>query len=362
MFWLLLNIALLTIAYLVPCGDVTIEDGYDLSRKHRKRICVVGSLGWILLASLRNLSVGADTRNYKNMFERIEKMSWRNIFDSFYEGYFGEVESSRDPGYRILTKVIQVFVSDYRWFMVLLAVFFFITLGVFLFKFSRNPYISYVLFSCLFYSFYAFTGYRQTIATAFVVLMGSFFIKKRKLFPFLIIVLIASTIHLSCLCFLPVYFLVRIPINKATMIVYWIAIGCSFLFRYQLLEFLKSIVGYEQYNDFEGAGVGIFMILLLLVAVVVTLFQKKLLASNPGTMPITIHTLMTACFFVSLALINQSCMRVVYYFALFLMLLLPELGQIFAKKSDKKFYNLAATALLIILLVINEPTYEFMWQ
>lgn len=362
MVWYLLNIAIITLAYLWPSRQNVLEAGYDVSVTKRKRVCVVGSITWILLSGLRHLSVGPDTATYKMMFERVFNQSWSTLFGNFYDGYFGNIENLRDPGYPMFEKIFQIFSKDYQVYLVFIAALFFVALGIFLYKFARNPYLGYILFSTLFYSFYAITGIRQTIATTFVVLLGTFLIKKRKFIPFLIVVLLASTIHLSCLCFLPFYFIAKIPINKATMIMYWIAIAGSFLLRYQLLDLLKSIVGYEQYNDYEGAGAGIFMVLILIVALVVTVFQKRLLASNPETMRITINALMVACFFVPLSLINQSCMRVVYYFALFLMILLPELAQLFAKESDKKIYNLFATILLITLFILNEPTYKFFWQ
>lgn len=362
MVWLLLNIALITLAYLLPCSETALEEGYDLSKKHRKRICVVGSLGWILLSGLRGMSIGADTVSYRYLFDAVERMSWKRIWGDFYDGYFGDVEDLRDPGYRVFTKILQIFSDEYRFLLVVIAVIFFVALGIYIYKLSRNPYISYILFSCLFYGFYAFTGHRQTIATTLVVLVGSFLIKKKKLIPFLILIFIGSTIHLSCICFLPFYFIAQLPINKGTMSAYWVAIGFSFIFRHQLLDFLKSIVGYEQYNDSDGARAGTFMFLLLAVALVVTVFQRRLLESKPEAMRITINAIMTACFFVPLSLINESCMRIVHYFAVFLMIMLPELGQVLAKKTDKKFYNLAATVLMIVLLVLNEPKYEFMWQ
>ena len=362
MVWYLINIGILIVIYLMPSRDTVLEDGYDLSKKHRKRICVISTILWVFLSGCRAMSVGADTKSYWYMFEAVKRMSWKQIWRDFGEGYLGDAEELRDPGFRVFLKLSEYISSDYRVLLFIIAIIFFVAMGCFLYKFSRNPYMSYLLFACLFYYFYALTGHRQTVATALVVMIGTFFIKKSKFIPFLIIIFIGSTIHLSCICFLPFYFIAKIPINKFTMSVYWVAIGGSFIFRYQLLDLLKSIVGYEQYNDTEGAGAGTFMILILLLALVVTVFQKKILRSQQKSVQITINALMTACFFIPLSLINESFMRVVHYFALFLMILLPELVLLFNKKSDKKFYNLFATIMLVVLFILTDPSYKFMWQ
>ena len=361
MIWYLLNIAIISLAYFWPEREEALEAGFDVSYSKRKRVCTVGTISWIILSGLRHVSIGADTERYKYAFEIVKHQSWNRIFGDLYDRYFQGVDI-KDPGYPIFEKLCQVFSDSYQVFLVIIATIFFVALGIFIFKLSSNPYLSYILFSTLFYSFFAITGHRQTIATAFVVLLGSFLIKKRKFIPFLIVVLLASTIHLSCLCFLPFYFISRLKINKATMVMYWIAIILSFIYRYELMELLQSIIGYDQYGDYEGAKAGTFMYLLIALAVVVTVFHKRLLASSPENMRISINALMLACFFAPLLLINQSTMRVVQYFSLFLMLVLPELGQIFAKKTDKKLYTLFATILLMALLVSNQPVYKFFWQ
>lgn len=361
MIWYLLNILVVTIAYLLPAKDGENNLSFETSKTVKKRVCIVGSLGWIILSGFRHLSVGDDTEAYKNSFERVEHSSWGDLFQNVYDKYFLG-EEIKDPGYRIVEKIANIFTDNYQVYLIFIALIFFVSMGIFLYKFSSNPYVSYILFSTLFYSFFAITGHRQTIATAIVVLIGTFFIKKKKFVPFLVITLLASTIHISCLCFLPFYFISKIKINKATLIMYWGAIAGSFILRYELLEFLQSIIGYEQYQDYEGAGAGTFLYLLLIVGLVATFFHKKLLEGNSQIMQISINALMTACFFSSLLLINQSTMRVVQYFSLFLMLLLPEISKIFPKKNDRAIYTMVITLVLVVLLVMNNPEYKFFWQ
>lgn len=367
MIWYLINILILTIAWLLPAHTsqeaLLGEAKKSLEEQRRKkRLCIVGTVCWILLSGLRALSVGPDTLAYKiHRFDSTIKTPWRNIIYDFYNKYVNGAEI-KDPGYTILEKAFQIFSTDYQVFLIFIAVVFFVPMGIFIYKYSRNPYVSFILFSCLFYSFFAITGHRQTIATAFAVFIGIELIKRRKLIWFLLLVIVFSTIHASALCFIPFYWISKIKINKITLGIYWIAIVAAFLFRYQLLAFLQSLIGYEGYQDYEGAGAGTFMLMLFLVAAVVTIFHKLLLKSNQPMVRMSINALLCACFFSPLLLINPSTMRVVQYYSLFLLILLPEIAVIFKGQKDRVVYNIVCCFLLIALLVLNQPQYSFFWQ
>ena len=367
MIWYLINILILTIAWLLPThmrqeallGEAKKSLG---EQRRKKRLCIVGTVCWILLSGLRAWSVGPDTLAYKiHRFDSTIQTPWKNIIYDFYNKYVNGAEI-KDPGYAIFEKAFQIFSTDYQAFLIFIAVLFFVPMGIFIYKYSRNPYVSFVLFSCLFYSFFAITGHRQTIATAFVVFIGIELIKRRKLIWFLLLVIVFSTIHASVLCFIPFYWISKIKINKITLGLYGIAIVAAFLFRYRLLAFLQGIVGYESYQDYEGAGAGTFMLMLFLVGVVVTMFHKLLLKSNQPMVRMSINALLCACFFSPLLLINQSTMRAVQYYSIFLLILLPELEVVFKDKKEKFVYHLICVSMLIFLFVMNEPTYKFFWQ
>lgn len=362
MVWYLLNVSLLIIIYLWPERTEQVSDGYQISKKKRKVICIVETITLALLSGLRHISIGPDTETYGIMFDRVKGQSWATLLRNFRLGYLSSVDISRDPGYPIFEKLVQMFTDEYQWFLMVIAALFFVALGVFIYRFSSNPLISYILFICLFFSFFGTTGHRQTVATAIIVLCGTIFIEKKKFFPFLILAFLASTLHMSSLCILPFYFMSRIKINKASLATYWIAIAGSFILRNQLLEFLQSLIGYENYQEHEGVTAGTFVYLLLALGIIVTLFHKKLLEANPKTMTMAINATMIACFFVPLMLINPTIIRIVFYFALHLMLILPELGKIFSKEGDRKIYRMAVVITLIALYISNEPKYQFFWQ
>lgn len=361
MIWYLLNIAILTIAYLLPEKENLSDIGQDVGPQKRKRVCVVGTISWILLSGLRHVSVGTDTYQYKIYFNSVRYQSWETIFENLYDKYILGYDI-KDPGYQIFEKFFHIFSDSYQLYLVFIAIVFFVPLGVLIHKYSKNPYVSFILFSTLFYSFFAITGHRQTLATAVVVLLGTFLVQKKKFIPFVLITLIMSSVHVSCLCFIPFYFISKIKINKITLSVYWISTILSFIYRYELLQFLQSIIGYEQYQDFEGAGAGTFMYLLLAFGVVVTFFHQRILENDSGIITMSINALMLACFFSPLLLINQSTMRLIQYFSIFMIVLLPEFAKIFRKRTDRTVYNMIVTLVLVVLFVRQDPTFRFFWQ
>lgn len=369
MIWYLLNIFIIVLAWFWPIdGLQTVEGSFDenfVQYKRNKRVCTMATINWIILSGCRDWSVGNDTVQYKvGHFDVTMQTDWTTIFQNFVNKYFYS-DTVKDPGYALLEKIFQLFCTNYQLWLVSIAILFFVLLGRKVLCYSSNAMLSYIVFSTLFYGFFAITGLRQTIATALVVFVGIELIKEKKLIWFIVICLIATTIHASAICFLPFYWISKIKINRITLGGYWIAIIASFVQRYRLMAILQQIVGYEQYSDNEGASAGTFMFLLLAMTLFTTIFYKQLLINEDGEedsmMRISINALFVASFFSSLLLINQNCMRVVQYFSIFIMFLLPKFEVAFKEGVNRKTFNYVCVVLMIFLMVRRLPIYRFFW-
>jgi transmembrane protein EpsG len=321
----------------------------------------LASLNWILLSGLRHISIGADTYVYKVYnFDISGNRTWDEIFNSFWVYFKGE-SLSVEPGYRMFERVIQIFTSNYQVYLIVIAIVFTVSLGKWIYKNSREPLISFLLYSVLFYSFFAITGHRQTIATALVLLIGYERIKKKQLFVFLGLVVVAFTIHKSAIAFLPFYFLANKKITKNYLITMLAIFPVIFFLRFQLMSLLVNIVGYESYLfQYEGAGTWTFTLILLLVFGVTVWKHKTILSTNPRAIHY-VNALILAVFLTPLTFINPSAMRVVQYYSLFLMLLIPDIILSFNKKERVIVYYVA-TGLLLLLFIRNNPSYLFFWQ
>ena len=336
--------------------------GREVSRK--KAECVIFSFLWIILSGFRSLSVGADTMAYGNDFERITAASWSTLWNNLVRKMSGiqsmlaENPLNKDPGFKLLTKAMSLVFPTYRLYLIAVAVLFMTLLGRFLYRNAKDPFPGFILFDCLFYSFYAITGIRQTIATALIVLWGYDYIRERKPVPFFLISFLAFTIHKSALCFVPFYFISRIRVNRIFIAATVPAITASFVFRERIMDILSRLMGYEQYNQQYGdSGPVVFTLLLAAVFLFCSIFRKRL-AENAPDFQSKYMALTLALFFVPLAFIDPSAMRVSYYYALFLMVLLPDIMDIFPDKI-RTLLTMGITAAMVLFLISNQPSYTF---
>lgn len=356
MIWYLLNILILTLLQFVFVVNSAINH-----QQGRKVLCFTASLSWIILSGFRHISIGADTISYQKHFSSIEYATWSSLFKDIQDKFIYD-KDIKDPGYSIVVKLCQVFTDNYQVFLIIVAIFFTVLMGITIYKYSKDPYQSFLLYASLFYAFFSLTGIRQTIATAIVVFGGIKFIKERKLIPFLALFVIAVPIHMSSICFLPFYFIAKIKINKGTLFVYWIAIGLSFAFREQFMSFLGELVGYEEYGISEGATITNFMLILLFAATVLTIFYKLVVDNNNLIIRMSANALFVACIFSSFLMLNQNTMRVVQYYSLFLLILMPEFKNIFKDSRSVAIFNIAYTVLLCFLLFKDPLEYKFFWM
>ncbi len=161
-------------------------------------VCVI----LILQSALRNLAVGSDTYQYFNRFQNTLASSWADIFHAFIDVYkFGE---GKDPGYPLLEKIFQIILPNYRCWLFAVALFFFFSLGKFIYRYTStldDILIAFSVYFLLFYSFFSITGIRQTIAIA-LSLHCFMAVRNKKYIVFVLLGIVAFTIHKSAIILL----------------------------------------------------------------------------------------------------------------------------------------------------------------
>lgn len=332
------------------------------NKKNKKLFCIIATFQWIILSGLRHISVGADTYSYKvNFFDPIEFISWEKLITDFYNIIFLGFPG-KDPGYPILEKIFHIFSNNYQYFLLFIAIVFTVPMGRIIYKYSKEPCLSFIIYSCLFYSFFAITGHRQTIVTGIAVFLGYELIKKRKFWKFLFIVLLMSTIHKSVICLIPFYFISPKKITKKYSIFMLSCFIIIFIFKNKIMEILGMIMGYEDYiNQFEGAGTWNFTFIFIVI-IIVALYKLPIIM-NEENLDITIwyNATFIALIFIPLTFVDPNAMRVVQYFSVFIMLLIPEIIKSFNSKERGMIY-FTAVSLIIVLFVRQNPQYLFFWQ
>lgn len=346
--------------------------GYFLIYTHpseakKKWFCIIAGVQWGLLSGLRASSVGSDTLGYLKMFDRVGTTSWNDILTSFFEVYFrGRTPMTstenflyKDPGYLIFQKIIHLFTDNSQVYLFIVAVLLFASLAYFVYKNSEDPVFSYVLFSTLFYSFYAITGIRQTLATVLIVFIGFEFIKSRKIWKFFIVAIIAYTLHKSSIVFIPFYFL---AVKKITWKYIGVISGLTAIFLSLGSGFILSIgalLGYERDSVYQANTAAYTMVMGIVGIAAAFFFQMIQRKEKHKNMTLNATILASALTFFTV--IDQSMMRVQQYYALFLMLSIPDILNCFETRS-RRVLRILCILVLILYLIRNNPQYAFFWQ
>ncbi len=323
----------------------------------RKAFICLSTVQWILISGLRGMSVSPDMYSYKLRYQTALHTSWKQVFRAFYDVYVNE--EGKDPGYTLFEKITQLFIRNYQAYLFIVAVIFFVCLAVWIYRNSKLPCFSYLIFSAFLFGFYAITGTRQTIATALVVLIGSELIKRREFWKFLLVCAVAFTIHKSSMVALPFYFISQKEITAKYSLAVFGAFPILFVFRNQYVEVLKYISGYD-YDAFESSGAYGFTLVYMAVCAV-SMILIKYIKANTENYKLYYNALFMGSLFLPAVFVNPALMRVVQYFTLYLMLMIPEIVYAIEKKYRTIAYSVMVFVLFLASNVYNY-SYQFFWQ
>lgn len=178
------------------------------------------------LCAFRSFEIGADTENYRRIYNsRAALSSYRYEF-LFYQ----------------LMSFFREFKLGFRAFLITLSVLIYVPLFCILRKESKNLSVSILLFivSANYYFFESFNIIRQLVATSFLLVSYSKFIRKNYLVSFLFFG-VAIGFHISSLIYLPFLFLAT---RKVSYRFVCITILCSlvYAFAFSSIDFLTNQV------------------------------------------------------------------------------------------------------------------------
>lgn len=335
--------------------------GYNTNKLKRKLFCIIASTQWVLLSGLRHITIGADTEAYRQMFEKTKNWSWDFIWYRFNEIMFNG-GNGKDPGYAVFEKLSQYISNDYQIYLIIIALIFTVPLGIFIYKYSKNPCISFLVYSSLFYAFFAITGHRQTIATGIALFGGYEFIKKKSFFRFMLMIILAYPIHKSVMCLIPFYFIAHKKITYKYAISILIGFLLIFILKNPIMNILATITGYEDFaNQFEGAGTWTFTFMFIIIVLVAIWKIPIILNNKDKDITIWYNAIFMALLLIPLTFVDPNAMRSVQYFSIFIIVLIPEIIKSFNIREQSIIYY-TASSLLIALLVKSNPQYLFFWQ
>lgn len=222
--------------------------------KQRKWLFILGALGLWLFVGLRSNYTGVDTIGYVKNFQRIVNIKWEGIIDAY----------NRDHGFYYFVKLIRSFTNSDVVF--LLATSLASLIGIFdlCWRNTKRPILALYFYITIGNLFFIMTGIRQAIAMS-ICMLSVRFIQKRKVIPFVLLILLAAQFHHSAYIFIVMYFLGIRRVDALNML---LTIGVTVVayFSYEhLLGFANEILDYNYEVEETDNGFIFFAILLIII-------------------------------------------------------------------------------------------------
>lgn len=283
----------------------------------------------------------ADTWTYIDMFKEYPLLSSAKdvIFDS----------EAREPGFRLFSILIKTYISDdFHIWLFIIASITGICIVYTLYKYSSNYGLSVLLFmlSCQFT--WMLNGMRQFLVAAIMFACTGLILKK-KFFPYVIIVLLLSTFHLSVLIMIPAYFIiVDEPWSKRSMI-FIAVIVFALIFTDNFTSLLEVVIENSDYassmNEFKDTddGTNVIRILVESVPVILAFIYRDILKDKlTPIIKISINmSLISSGVYIISKIARSGIMlgRLPIYFSLYNLILLPWLIKNIFAKEEKRLIN-----------------------
>ena len=337
----------------------TKQKRWDYERKNRSAL--IFFFGFLLmLLMLRHESVGNDTQNYIYIFNRIRENEWGSTLMFIAE-----------PGFTFYTKIVSLFTADPHMYLAITAA---ITVAMILptyLEMNEDTSLSVALFSTMSTFVMMFSGIRQMLAIG-IGFVAFYFVRKRKVWPYVIAVVIAVTFHTSAIMLAVMYPLYHVRITKKWLYAVVPAMMLVFVFNRQIFGVLTAIL--SRYTRFEAStsSTGAFTTLILFAIFVVFAFlipdEEKLDAETIGLRNFLLLSLVVQMF----APLHMLAMRMNYYYIIFIPLLIPKI----IKNRSERWNEVAVTARHIMVAffmiyffvsaynggALNVFPYHFLWE
>ncbi len=237
-----------------------------------KKVCVWTYALLFVIAGFRGLTVGGDLDNYLPEFEMVSRS----------HGFLGALKTGwHEPGYVIYLKLVSLVSSDPHFFLIMTALISLIGPFCLFKKYSRDVVTSILLYYAMGAYTNTFNNLRQSLALS-IFFMTLPYLFNRKLYKYLLGVVLATTFHYSAFSMLILYPLTRKPLGlKQTLIYAGSGFVISYVFFYRLLGTASQMVLAKYDPDVimenaDGSGYGLFAFhTLIFAAVFIFYFVNK---------------------------------------------------------------------------------------
>ena len=278
--------------------------------------------------------------------------------------------NDKDQGFSVLMIVLKSLgIRDFHTFFMFIAMFQILCMVYTFRKYSENFWISMFLFVVSTdYISWMHNGIRQFIAVCMTFAAFDLLVKRRYV-PFILIVLLASTIHGSALLMIPFAYVMSGPaLNRKTLLmIFGVALLVPFIDR--LMPMLESVLADTQYDDIMTNGIwenddgtNLIRVLVYSVPALVAILGRKYVKSNRDpaiNLCINASMITVAMYLVSSVTSGIYIGRIPIYTTLHGYMVLPWLiDEIFEKASVR----LIKVLMIVFYVAFYYYQMEIIWQ
>lgn len=234
-----MKIYLYIVAAVLLLGAIMPQEG-----PQRKYYIVLMTIIHTFVCAFRYEHLTGDLLKYHYMFLQYDDMGWFSA-ELLQEG--------RNAGFYILNKLVNELTGEnFQILLIIIAVFIHVVLAYVVYRYSTAPWLSFLVWDCMAFFIFGLNAIKQALAMAFLML-AFIGIAERKLSYYLIMVALASLIHMPALIFLPSYWLTSRRVDLK-MVIFYILLGAAlFVFKNQFVSLVKLIY-YETDEEVMYSG------------------------------------------------------------------------------------------------------------
>lgn len=346
---------------LITSFVVNSQKGLSEEEKKKKVLLFSISAIWIICA-LKKETVGIDVAGYKRIYMESSNWPWFAFSNVYFE-----------KGYTLLMQIFSKNGIDFQIFNAFIYTVIYVPWFFFLKRYSKQPTISIIIFICYQFWVLNMSGLRQGMAMS-ICLIGLMLLEKkrvRNVIGFILLVLVASSIHRAAIIFLLAIGVYFFAVDSKTIITFFSLIIMCIVFRSNVVEFINSITG--QYKVGMGMTLGGSFLMLtgftIFSIVVIALTDNKKRKEWQFDIDHASAYMMMCALALNLVLNGSSILRASLFFSMFVTVSFPNCLTRCTWKS-KVYANLATVVFMIGLYIfdvllpnqLNILPYKFFWQ
>lgn len=323
--------------------------GTEKIRDKNKEYVVCVGMWLFCVAALRNYTVGADVYNYLSRYVRFAASEWKEIFKLADNMMF-------EYGFAVINKLLSCVNSNPRFFLAFVAFIVVLSFSWQIYKNSAMPWLSFFMFITLGLFGESLSALRQYIAIV-LILFSYNAIKKNKLIEFIILVLLAFTIHRSAFIVFPMFWISKIKFRKIHIGIIMSAGAFVFInvmspnseLMNGIVAFLARYTTYARYflsSAYWSSGGAIGATLIYCSFLVFILF--KLYNSDIESRNMYIAFAMASVALILCSFITGIFERILPYFSAMFMFSVPDA---IMKESNRSIQILYISVICAVLLV-----------